>query len=354
MDAPERYKIETLAVAWSGLPPYAAYCLRKALDGIVQRNVEVCVLSTSMDVPHVGIEEKLGRPLRYIDANAPITWKSLGLNVPDVYFQSGWSRPALNALGAEVRKKGGRTVILMDNNWSGTLRQRVGGLFFRLFQRARYHGIIVPGKAALPLARYLGFSKKNTFQGLYGANPEIFFSDLPILERPKQLLFVGRLNERKRVLDIVKAVDYLGQKLDGWTIKLIGEGTLRDACIKSDRVTVAPFGDTAMVACEMRQSRALLLPSVKEHWGVVVHEAALCGCGLILSSAVGSAKDLIGNSNGWTHGPGDYLNLAAEIEKFINLEPDQLARVECESLELSKKFGPEVFAESFLSALSHS
>lgn len=345
-------RVKTIAVAWSALPPYAAYCLGRAFKRPELSKATISVISTHMDIPHVGIEEKLGRSMLYINASSPTSWAALGLPVPDVYFQSGWSRPALNQLGEEVRNKGGRVVIMVDNDWSGSLRQRIGGLYFRFFKRANYHSIFIPGQAGMPLACYLGFKPERCHTGLYGANPEIFYSETCLTKRPKQLLFVGRLNERKRVLDIIKAVEHLGARLDGWTIKLIGAGDLRDACMESERVVVAPFGDTNTVAQEMRESRALLLPSRKEHWGVVVHEAALSGCGLILSSAVGAADDLLGKFNGFSHKPEDYKQLAEAIQKFIGLDNDGFARAQNESLELASQFGPDVFAAAFAAALS--
>ena len=43
----------------------------------------------------------------------------------------------------------------------------------------------------------------------------------------------------------------------------------------------------------MGNSKCLILPSLEENWGVVVHESSCCGCLLILSNKVGAREEFL-------------------------------------------------------------
>src|ERR1035437_3906227 len=116
-----------VAIAWNGLPVYAARLLRAVIA-----NHEVTVIGTRPDVPFEGIEEHLGGRVIWIEENADVSWAGLGLPVPDLFIHTGWRNPAFNLLGLAVRKNGGLRVSMVDNNWHGTFRQMLGMLVFRL------------------------------------------------------------------------------------------------------------------------------------------------------------------------------------------------------------------------------
>ena len=56
------------------------------------------------------------------------------------------------------------------------------------------------------------------------------------------------------------------------------------------------------------------MPSLEEHWGLVVHEAALSGCALLLSNRVGAKEDFLEEGvNGLSFDPYSVEDMA---EKF--------------------------------------
>ena len=75
------------------------------------------------------------------------------------------------------------------------------------------------------------------------------------------------------------------------------------------------------IAQKLMESKVLVLPSLKEHWGTVVCEAAACGCTLLLSKEVGSQEDLLRNGiNGTLFNPKNISELEQKLFLLENLD----------------------------------
>jgi hypothetical protein len=81
----------------------------------------------------------------------------------------------------------------------------------------------------------------------------------------------------------------------------------------------------------------------------VVHEAVCCGCGIILSSNVGSRNDLLTKRNGWSFVSGDSSDLARVLKNAIGCSESSLIGIQEESFRISEAFGPAVWAQSLAS-----
>jgi glycosyltransferase involved in cell wall biosynthesis len=97
------------------------------------------------------------------------------------------------------------------------------------------------------------------------------------------------------------------------------------------------------LAGRFRQARFFVLPSRWEAWGLVVHEAALSGCGLVLSDHIGSAEDLATPANALRFRAGDVADLARALEAAAQFDAARLAAAEAESRRLAGQFGPARF-----------
>ena len=76
------------------------------------------------------------------------------------------------------------------------------------------------------------------------------------------------------------------------------------------------------------QVSVLILPSRREPWGVVVHEAAKAGLGLVLTSACGAGDYFLRDRlNGRLVPPGDAVALCEALEWFQNLNDVSLRQV---------------------------
>ncbi len=335
-----------IAFSWNGLPQYAARLLRAAIAGL-GGGAPIPVIGTRPSVPVEGMEAALGQSVHWVDVDQPQSWAGLGLAVPKLFFQSGWAYPAFNALGAEVKAAGGSVVGLSDANWRGDFRQRVlGPLAFRFAKRKLLDAMIVPGQSGKRLMRYFGLPDDRIFTGMYGADPALFNGGAALPERPKTILFVGQFIDRKDVLGLSEAFIRFHADHPDWTLRLTGSGEQRDLIPQHPAIIVEDFVQPEHLAQRYREARFFALPSKVEAWGLVVHEAALCGCGLLLSDTIGSGDDLADAGNAIRFAPGNVNAIEGALRKAAALSDQQLAQVEARSRNIARSFGPQAFAQS--------
>jgi glycosyltransferase involved in cell wall biosynthesis len=291
------------------------------------------------------MEAALGQPIHWVEASRSVRWADLGLATPKVFFQAGWSCPAFNALGDEVCAAGGKVCLLMDNDWRGDLRQWLGGLWFRLARKRKFAAVLVPGISGRRLARWYGFTDEEIAEGLYGADPTVFFDGPPLAARPKRILFVGQYIERKDCVGLAKAFASVAAQLPEWELHLYGSGPLQDKIPAHPRIQVHGFVQPAELGALYRSARIFALPSHSEAWGLVVHEAALSGCQLLLSATIGSRHDFATQMNAAEFPAGDRDALAQAILQLASSDDAALGRAQAESRIRSATHGPAVFAD---------
>lgn len=334
---------EGIAIAWNGLPFYAARLIRAGVDRV---NVPVEVLGSKPSVPIEGMGETLGQPIHWIDNDSPQSWIDLDVERPDLFIHTGWNYEGFNTLGHEVRAHGGHVVSMIDNRWKNSIRQWIGAAVFRLRYRRWFDAVWVPGKSGRRLCRFLGMSDEDIHEGMYGADPEVFPEGPPLPKRRKTMLFVGQLIPRKNVSHLVKAFLEFRKDHPDWSLKIVGEGEVTIPANESG-IEQEGFLQPQEVARRMRESRFLLLPSREDHWGLVVHEAALSGCGLIVSENVGAAHDLVSAGNGVVHPVDSVSALENALRQVVTKSRSWQSTVTETSHELAKRFGPEVWGETF-------
>lgn len=328
-----------IAFSWHGLPQYAA---RQLAAASVELGQDCPVVGSRAQVPVQGVEQALGRPVHWVEAARPMSWRELGLDVPRVFFQSGWAYPAFNALGDEVRAAGGKVCLLMDNNWRGDFRQMLGAPWFRLCQRRKFTAVLVPGKSGRRLARWYGMPDEAIFEGMYGADPQLFFNGPPLANRPKRIIFVGQYIERKGCVPLARAFASVADRLPGWELCMYGSGPLQSAIPAHPAIKVMGFVQPEQLGALYRDARIFALPSNSEAWGLVVHEAALSGCMLLLSEVIGSAPDFATAANARTFRPGDEADLASAMVELA--ESAELSAAQLASVAAARSHGPAEFA----------
>jgi len=334
----------TLAIAWPGLPPYAIACVEAFAR---QTGRRVLLLGTSPDTPYAEAAAAAGVTMSWVDpADEAVAWGCFLDSPPSRFVVGGWHIPAFNALAAQVRGAGGRVALMMDNRWRGDLRQWLAPIVFRARYRSRFAAALVPGKAARDYAIRLGMPADRVFTGMYGADPTVFRPGPPLADRPKRFLFVGRLEERKGIRELYDAWRQVHSQLPGWELQVIGRGPLRDAAPDLPSLVIKDFLQPADLAPKYREARFLVLPSHEDHWGLVVHEAALSGCGLVLSRNVGARMDLATDRNAIIVEPRRADRLAAGLVAAAAMDGAALQAAEQESIRLAGGHGPDVFAAS--------
>ena len=117
----------------------------------------------------------------------------------------------------------------------------------------------------------------------------------------------------------------------------------RNVIPETENIFVEDFVQPEQLVERFRQARFLVLPSLFEAWGLVVHEAALCGCGLVLSDRVGSADDLATPINGVVFKAGDGDDLLRALQQAAAFDDARLCAAEAELRRLAQAFGPDRF-----------
>ena len=112
-------------------------------------------------------------------------------------------------------------------------------------------------------------------------------------------LFVGKLIDKKRPMDFVKAIEIANKDQQSVVGLIVGDGPLRgevESLINSEKLPIAFAGflNQSEMAKAYVVSDGLVLPSDGgETWGLVVNEAMATGLPAIVSDQVGCEPDLI-------------------------------------------------------------
>lgn len=327
-----------IVVAWSGLPLYAATVLRSGIAGVDE---PVQVIASRPTVPAAGMEARLGQSVAWIDDTEATSFASLGMDVPRLLFVNGWHDGRFRQLAAEVKRVGGRVVIMVDNSYRGDVRQLLGGIYFRAWLRKYYDHAWVPGVSAKRLMQTFGMPAERVTTGLYSADTEVFRSRRPLSSRPLQFAFVGQFIRRKNVSRIRDAfVTFRRGHAGEARLVMQGSGPLQTTIAPAEGLVVEAFGEPDTLATLLNESRALVLPSLIDHWPLVVHEAAACGCLLILSDAVGSIPEFATPTNARVVCASQTKELSAALAWAASLPADELDAGGRASEERAAAFSP--------------
>lgn len=322
-----------IAISWNELPKYAAYPLAE----IIKKNPALEIISIKSKLPIDNLEKILNKKIHWVE-NEYLKWDDLNLEVPQIYFQAGWYKKSFSSLGKEVKKNGGKVVLLSDNSYKNNFRQLIGSIFYKLKYLKYFDAVWVPGASGEKLMRFYGVPQEQIFQGLYCSNEKIFKKGVKISKRPKTFLFVGKLIKEKGFQELVNAFKIFLKKNQNWKLTIVGNGPLKEIIPKHDCIEYFNFKNPEEIAIFMKKSRFLVLPSHSDHWPLVVNEGTLCGCGLILSSVVGNIPELSNNKNSIIFKSNSSESLLRAIEKSIELSETDLDNMYQNSINLSSNY----------------
>lgn len=343
---------------WDGFPQYAARCVGAFARSADER---VVVVASRPAVPIKGMEEACGCDVFWIDYGDKRSLCDIIGERPRAAIVSGWFSPTINRWRDEVRGVGGHVIAMCDNNWHGfSFRELAKALRFRALFRNKYDGFFVPGNSGVRLLRFYGVPEKKIATGLYAADAAVFRDGKPIPEREKKIICVARFIDWKNARRLIRAYVKIGKSNAGWSLDFYGSGPLREELIReieqsgNRTIHLHDFLQPEQLAEKYRESRIFCLPSLNEHWGLVVHEGALSGCVLLLSKNVGAAADLLENGvNGLSFDPYDVDDMANALVRAMKMSGDQLEKARRKSLEMAENISPEKFAEVVGKLVAH-
>lgn len=164
------------------------------------------------------------------------------------------------------------------------------------------------------------------------------------------VLFAAKLIPRKRVLDLIAAMD----RLDGAaSLVVIGDGEQREAvgelAVQRPWMRALGFVNQGELPAWYGSSDIVVLPSDHETWGIMINEAMAAGAVPVVSDAVGCAPDLVSDGAGRVFPVGDIEALALAIEDL--LEPVTLNTARAESLDRISRYGLDTTAAGIETAV---
>lgn len=145
-----------------------------------------------------------------------------------------------------------------------------------------------------------------------------------------QILFVGVTRPVKGVDILLRAMKLLADRGNGARLVLVGEGFYANYRMEyerlqrmahelaiADRVEFAGGKPLPELVRYMQQSAALVLPSRRESFGMVLAEALACGTPVV-STRCGGPEDIVASDVGVLVPPEDPLALADGIERVLS------------------------------------
>ena len=133
-------------------------------------------------------------------------------------------------------------------------------------------------------------------------------------------VFVGKLIDKKKPMDLLRAISAATQKQNTIHLLIVGSGELMQKLMeeveqKSLPVSFAGFLNQTAITKAFAAADCLVLPSdFGETWGLVVNEAMACGLPALVSDRVGCSPDLVNeNQTGGIFRFGDIDDIAMRM-----------------------------------------
>jgi glycosyltransferase involved in cell wall biosynthesis len=263
---------------------------------------------------------------------------------PDVLVLTGWQAWPLVQMLLVARWCGVPVVMRGESN---ALRQRPwpARLLHRLLL-GQCQAFLTIGKGNEAFYRGYGIQDARLFPASYYVDNARFAAAASALAPERQavrqrwhipadavcFLFAGKLEPKKRILDLLAALQLaLQQGGAPMHLLVVGTGELMEqahACVAQHQlpVTFAGFLNQTEMPAAYVAADCLVLPSdFGETWGLVVNEAMACGKPALVSDRVGCGADLISESETGALFPfADVPALAAQLVALA-ADPGQLA-----------------------------
>lgn len=271
-----------------------------------------------------------------------------GIN-PDKIICSGWVDKGYMKVCRAFKGKV-PTIMSMDNQWHGTLRQQVMRVLAPFVLHRTFSHAWVPGEPQKRYALKLGFKEIDINIGFYSADTSLF-SPLATAKQqvvPHRLLYVGRYIAVKGMDLLFDAfIELQKEHPNDWELWCVGTGELYDSRPAHPAIRHLGFQQPEALAGIIAECGVFVLPSRFEPWGVVVHEMAAAGMPMVVSSAVGAAsRFLTDGANGFLFESGSKESLKSSLLKIMQLSDAELKAMGQESHRTGMSHTPGKWAET--------
>lgn len=162
-----------------------------------------------------------------------------------------------------------------------------------------------------------------------GIDPEKFApGPFPIAQRPRRVLFVGRLVEKKGASLLLEAMSKIKEKVPRSEVVVVGDGPLRGTveALARQKNLLARFTGALShedVGRELANARVFCLPSIRaangdaEGFGLVLLEAQAAGVPVVSSAIGGAEEGLLDGRTGFRVAEGDVDALSDRLARLL-------------------------------------
>ena len=240
----------------------------------------------------------------------------------------------------------------LRSNWKRRIKRMVlGKIIFRFSS-----GFLCAGTANNHFYRLYGVPENKLFAFAYSwgydalckASAELepqrnqIRSEFGIPDNSLVILYCGRLSIEKNLFHLVKSYHQLDHQ--GKTLILVGDGVLRQSLqtyanqLGADSVHFFGFRNRNEIAKCYAISDVLVLPSVRETWGIVVNEAMCFGLPVIVSRQVGAGIDLVTDGKNGYSVETDGDSLFQSIKQISELSREERLLMGTRSTDIIKEW----------------
>jgi len=281
--------------------------------------------------------------------------RALAEFAPDVVVAGGggiWSSPANIAALAARRRRGWAFVP-----WWGsftrphpTLPRRVANPWVRSFMRTADAWLVYGSRHRRDVVELGADPARVVVAPITPLAPEAALDGAGEQRaETTRFLFVGRLIERKGLDVLLEAF----ARVRGGALDIAGDGPLRPlveaAAARDPRIRMVGHLAGDALTRAYRDADALVVPSLYEPWGLVVHEGLAHGLPVIATDQVGAADDLIDpDVNGYVVPAGSASGLVEAMHAMSAWTPDRVVEARRRSAQLLAPFSVERGADGFV------
>jgi glycosyltransferase involved in cell wall biosynthesis len=340
-----------ITILWSSLAGYSVAFFRELAENQNCR-IQLIFQPVKNEAPYNGFD------LSFCDIaleDSPAIKKRLENLVsdfkPDCVLMSSWGFPQYMNLCKKLRKQNVYVISSMDNQWNSSFKQWIGVFTSKFFLKPSIDTFLVTGDRQANFARKLGYD--DVLYGYAAADVDKFQVDRSGEDWPRSFLFIGRLIPIKGIDLLVRAYKkYRNLSKRPWDLKIVGTGPLRSLLDGVPGVKYFGFIQPKHIPSIMKESGCLVLSSLFENWGVVIHEACAAGLPVIASYNCGAITYYLRDGvNGYIVSPNEE-NVTEAMIKISELSYTDLDKMSRVSHQLAKLWTPRTLAEYFKSSVA--
>lgn len=291
---------------------------------------------------------------------------------PDAVFLTGWQCLALIQVLIECNRVKIPTLIRGDSN-NLKPRKMTTQLLHKLLLK-RFDQFLAVGKSNKNFYLQNGISESNIYFCPHFIDNKRFVDDADTFSKQRETLrkqwnvperafcfcYVGKLNPKKRIMDVLNSFKNLADNRAH--LLVVGDGELmqqaKDYADKQNlNVTFSGFLNQSEIAKAYAVSECLVLASdFDETWGLVVNEAMASGLPAITSDRCGCHLDLVINDEtGYIFEFANIRSLTAKMKKIISLDGQALGKLADQAkTNLLENYSLEKASEGLIKALDNS